>query len=70
MGERFRYYVPFLAYVAGPEHSYVVPGYEFYETSSPIETADQVKELGEWLNEHFVVGQTKFITVLDWKRIF
>lgn len=70
MAEKFRYYVPFLAYVAGPESSYVVPGYEFYESRSPVETSDQVKEMAEWINQHFAIGQTKFITVLDWKRVF
>lgn len=72
MGEKFRYYVPFLAYVAGVDHSFIVPGHDYYESNEPLETELQIERMHNWLNENAIGAyllSPKTITALDWKRI-
>lgn len=68
MAEKFRYYVPFLAYIIAGSTTQTVPGHDYYDSDSAVETEDQI----EFMRQCIKVGLgywPEYITILDWKRI-
>lgn len=68
MGEKFRYYVPFLAYIIAGSTTHTVPGHEYYDSDSAVETEDQIELMRREVKSHLGY-RPEYITILDWKRI-
>lgn len=65
---KFRYYVPFLAYIITGSATHTVPGHDYYDSDSAVETEYQIELMRQVIKDGLGY-RPEFITILDWKRI-
>lgn len=68
MAEKFRYYVPFLAYAIRGSSTFMFPGHDYYDSETAVETEDQIELMRQEIKSG-LGSEPEYITILDWKRI-